>query len=97
MIANSAFLAALIVLLLVMSLLGELQYLVPYKRVIAQYLPLIGGAVGLVFLNLFAMIYSLARLLFLKNTGRKLAHVEKQLRAGDGVARELADRLEDED
>jgi hypothetical protein len=58
--------------------------------------PVIAAAVGLVFLNLFACVYLVARALFLKDTGRKLAHVEKQLRAGDVVARDLAARLEED-
>jgi hypothetical protein len=34
-----------------------------------------------------------ARRLLLKDTGRKLAHVEKQLRTRDTIARDLSERL----
>ena len=49
------------------------------------------------FLNLFALFYLIARGLFLKDTGRKLAHVEKQLRTGDTIVRDLSERLAGED
>ena len=55
------------------------------------------GAAGVIFLNVFAGAYMVGRALFLKDTGRKLAHVEKQLRAGDAVSRDLAERLRNED
>jgi hypothetical protein len=98
MIANSAFLAAMIVLVLVISVMGDLQYLARYKHVIVpRYLGVVASAVGVVFVNLFAGIYLVARGLFLKDTGRKLAHVEKQLRTGDSVARDLSARLDEED
>ena len=98
MIANAAFLAAMVLLLLAFSLLGPLAFLAPYKRLLlAQYVWVIVGALVLVFVNLFALFYVLARSLFLKDTGRKLAHVEKQLRTGDRIVRDLSDRLTKED
>jgi hypothetical protein len=98
MIANAAFLAAMVLLLLAFSVLGPLEFLAPYKRLIAaQYLWIILGALIIVFLNLFALFYLVARGLFLKETGRKLAHVEKQLRTGDTIVRDLSERLAGED
>ena len=41
--------------------------------------------------------YLTARGLFLKETGRKLAHVERQLRTGDTILRDLSERLAEED
>ena len=98
MIANAAFLAAMVLLLLAFSVLGPLEFLAPYKRlIVAQYLWVIVGALAIVFLNLFALFYLIARGLFLKETGRKLAHVEKQLRTGDTIVRDLSERLAGED
>ena len=98
MIANAAFLAAMVLLLLAFSVLGPLEFLAPYKRLIAaQYLWVILGALVIVFLNLFALFYLTGRALFLKDTGRKLAHVEKQLRTGDTIVRDLSERLAEED
>lgn len=98
MIANAAFLAAMVLLLLAFSLLGPLEFLAPYKRlIVAQYLWVIVGAFVVVFLNLFTLFYLMGRSLFLKETGRKLAHVEKQLRTGDTIVRDLSERLAGED
>ena len=94
MIANSAFLAAMVLLLVAFVVLGQLDFLVPYKRLIlGHYLWNIVGALTLVFLNLFAGIYLVGRAIFLKDTGRKLAHVEKLLQTPDTVVRDLSERL----
>jgi hypothetical protein len=98
MIANAAFLAAMVLLLLAFSLLGPLDFLAPYKRlIVAEYGLVILGGLVIVFLNLFALFYLIGRGLFLKETGRKLAHVEKQLRTGDTIVRDLSERLAGED
>jgi hypothetical protein len=98
MIANAAFLAGMVLLLLAFSLLGPLQFLAPYKRlIVADYGLVILGGLVVVFLNLFALFYLVGRVLFLKETGRKLAVVEKQLRTGDTIVRDLSERLAGED
>jgi hypothetical protein len=95
MIQKSAVFAATVVLVLLLSLISDLQYLIPYKHLLfSRYLWVITGAAGVLFINLFALAYTVGRVVFLKDTGRKLRHVEKQLRSGDVVSRELADRLE---
>jgi hypothetical protein len=94
MIANSAFLAAMILLLVLFVILGELEFLAPYKRLIfGKYLWTIVGAVILLYVNLFACFYLAGRALFLKDTGRKLAHVEKLLQTPDTVVSDLSERL----
>jgi len=94
MIANSAFLAAMVLLLVLFVVLGELEFLAPYKRLIfGQYLWTIVGAVVLLYVNLFACFYLAGRALFLKDTGRKLAHVEKLLQTPDTVVSDLSERL----
>ena len=94
MIANCAFLAGLVLLLVTFWLMGQLEFLAPYKHLIAaEYLWVIVGALVLLFLNLFAGFYLVARTLFLKDTGRKLAHVERLLHTPDTVVRDLSDRL----
>jgi hypothetical protein len=98
MIANSAFLAAMVLMLLVFVLMGELQFLAPYKRLIfSRHLSVLVGSAVVLFLNLFACFYIAGRGLFLKETGRKLAHVEKQLRTGDTIVRDLSERLAQDD
>ena len=49
------------------------------------------------FLNLFALCYLAGRGLFLRDTGRKLAHVERQLRTTDTIVRDLSERLAGEE
>jgi hypothetical protein len=94
MIANSAVLAAIVLVVLIVLLLEQLPFLVPYRRIIlTYYLWVIVSAVVVVFLNLFALFYAISRRLFLKDTGRKLAHVEQQLRTRDTIARDLSERL----
>ena len=90
MIANSAFLAALTLFLLVAWLAGELRFLAPYKTVLfSRHAPLLGGVLLLLFLNLCATYYSVARWLFLRQTGRKLLHLDRQLVTDDAAIEEL--------
>ena len=94
MIANSAFLAAMVLLLVVFVVFGQLEFLARYKTLIlTEYLWVVVGALVVLFLNLFSAIYLIGRGLFLKDTGRKLAHVEKLLHTPDTVAHGLSERL----
>ncbi|HKV98804.1 MAG TPA: hypothetical protein VJN96_03210 [Vicinamibacterales bacterium] len=94
MIANSAFLAAMVVVLLLFWVMGQLEFLAPYKHaILPRYLWVVVGSVVILFLNLFALFYTATRRLFLKETGRKLAHVERQLQTPDTVVRDLSERL----
>ena len=94
MIANTAFLAVLTVFLLVAWFAGELSFLVPYKAALFhEYGTVILGAVLVVFINLSAVYYALARWLFLRDTGRKLTHVDRQLIASEGVHEDLPPQL----
>jgi hypothetical protein len=90
MIANSAFLAALTLFLLVAWLAGELRFLAPYKTLLfTRHGLLLGGAALILFLNLCATYYSVARWLFLRQTGRKLLHLDRQLVTNDAAIEEL--------
>lgn len=90
MIANTAVLAALTLFLLVAWLAGELSFLAPYKVALFHlHGTLILGSLLLVFVNLSALFYAIARWLFLRDTGRKLTHVDRQLLASEGVHPDL--------
>ena len=94
MIANTAFLAVLTVFLLVGWLAGEVRFLAPYRTALFdQYGTVIVGAVVVVFVNVSASYYALARWLFLRDTGRKLTHVDRQLIASEGVHEDLPPQL----
>jgi len=90
MIANAAFLAAITTFLLVAWLAGELRFLAPHKAVLfSHHGSLILLFTLLVYLNLCAVYYSIARWLFLRDTGRKLLHLDRQLTSDDAVLEDL--------
>jgi len=97
MIKNTAFLAALTLFLLVGWFAGEVRFLAPYKRVLfREHWPVILGAVLVVFVHLCAAYYVVARWVFVRDAGRKLAFVDRQLTGGTGVLAELGDQLDEE-
>lgn len=97
MVTNVFFATTIIFLALGLYLLQECVFLIPYRRLIFDaYLPVIGVYATLLFINIFAATYVLVRKLLLKETGQKLAHVEKQIRTGQSISEELSARLEEE-
>jgi hypothetical protein len=83
MIANALILTIAILLALAFWLMNELKFLIPYRHILLhQYGGLILGWLGIVFANLFAGIYAIQRKFFLKDTGRKLSHIDQQVAAG---------------
>lgn len=90
MIANSAFLAALVVFLIAAWLAGELTFLAPYKATLfRRHAEVLGGGTLLLFLNLCALFYGISRWIFLRDAGRKLTHLDRQLGTADGVHEDL--------
>lgn len=76
-----------------MFLFGELEFLAPIKAVLLhRYGWMIALYVGLFGVNLYAAFFLLTRFLFLKDTGTKLVHLEKQLRDGS-IPHELGEQL----
>jgi hypothetical protein len=89
-IANVAFLAAITTFLAVAWLAGELSFLAPYKAgIFRHHGATIGVAIAVLFLNLCATYYGIARWLFLRDAGRKLAHMDRQLGSRDAVLSDL--------
>lgn len=89
MIANAMLIALAVLLACMFGLMGELKFLVPYKSTIFHQC----GIVLLVWFgilsgNLFAAIYWVQRRFFLKDTGRKLRHIDNQAR-GDHMSMRL--------
>lgn len=90
MIANAAFLAALTTFVLAGWLAAELSFLAPYKAAIFRTYGLhIVSVVVLVFVNLLGTYYLFARWLFLRDAGRKLTHIDRQLRNAPGLHDDL--------
>lgn len=91
MIKNTAFPALLTTFLLVAWFAGEVTFLAPYKvALFRNYGWVIVGGILLLFVNLSALYYALARLLFLRDAGRKLTHLDRQLRQGETTHEDLA-------
>jgi hypothetical protein len=90
MIANAAFLAGLTTFVLAAWLAAELSFLAPYKAAIFRTygLHILAGVV-LVFVNLLGTYYLIARWLFLRDAGRKLTHIDRQLRSAPGLHDDL--------
>lgn len=80
----STLLATIAILLAVgFWLMGELKFLIPYRHILFhQYAGVILLWVTVVFVNAFAGLYAVQRKFFLKDTGRKLTHVDHQAIAG---------------
>lgn len=83
MIANALFAATGITLALIFFLGNELRFLIPYRSLLLhQYETAILLSVAVLFVNLTGAFFTLARRFFLKDTGRKLAHFDRELNAG---------------
>ncbi len=96
MIGNALLATCVVLLAAAFALLGECRCLIPYRAYIArEYGIVILAFAGVLALNLFGACYLASRALFLQDTGRKLAHVEKQIRRGRSLVADLADRLEE--
>jgi hypothetical protein len=96
MIASALFAASLCLLAALIYVLRECTFLVPYRQLIwHKYAAMIFGFAALLLVNLFSFFYLLMRKVFLKDTGQKLAHLEKELRTGGAISEELARRLEE--
>ena len=84
MIANALFIVIAFLLALGFWLMGQLEFFIPYKRLLFhEYGPAILIYIVVLFANLFAATLALIRKFLLKDTGRKLFHLDKQLHIGE--------------
>jgi hypothetical protein len=82
-IANALMLTIALLLALAFWLMNELKFLIPYRFIILhQYGDVLLAWLAVLFINLFAGVYALERKLFLKDTGRKLSHIDQQVTCG---------------
>ena len=83
MIANAIFAAAVVTLAVLFFLADKLRFLAPYRLLLfAHYLLAILTSIAILFVNLTAAFFALGRRFFLKDTGSKLAHFDRELNAG---------------
>lgn len=86
MIANALILTIALLLALGFWLMGELRFLIPYRHILVhQYGGVIMAWVAVLFANVFAAVYAIQRKFFLKDTGRKLTHVDRQVATGQST------------
>ena len=84
MIANSLIITITILLALGFWLMGQLKFLIPYRPILLhQYGGIILLGITVLFVNVFAAVYVIQRKFFLKDTGRKLSHMDKQAISGN--------------
>jgi hypothetical protein len=79
MIANALFLTVAILLAYGFWLLDALKFMAPYKAVLFRaYAHVIFLSLAVLFLNVFGAVLTINRRFFLKDTGRKLSHLDRQ-------------------
>ena len=84
MIANAIFISIALLLALGFWLMDELKFIAPYKSLLLhEYGHPILIYMAVLFANLFAGTLALIRKFFLKDTGRKLWHLDKQFHLGE--------------
>jgi hypothetical protein len=81
MVANALILTIAIVLGLGFWFMQRLTYFISYKSVLFYGTPILIYC-AVLFINVFALAFALNRKFFLKDTGRKLSHLDKQLHVG---------------
>lgn len=96
MVTNVFFATTILFMAAGFFLLDQCQFLIPYRSLLLRrYVTPILVFAAVLFVNIYAALYFAVRKLLLKETGRKLAHVEKQLRTGQSISEELTDRLKE--
>lgn len=94
---NALFATAAVMLALLLLVFSQLDFLIPYKRVLAnQYGTKMLIFLGLLAVNLYSFCFLIARKIMLQDAGRKLIHMEKQMREGS-LVQELSTRLNSEE
>ena len=83
MIANAVFVATLIFLALGFWLSAELRFLIPWRGLILhRYLQSIALYCALFFANILGLTIWIERKFFLRDTGRKLRHLDQEIHTG---------------
>jgi len=82
MIANALLITIAVMLAVGFALMGELKFFIPFKVVIWRAYSAYRSCCALLFANVFAAAFVLNRKFFLKDTGRKRAHLDKQFNVG---------------
>jgi ABC-type enterochelin transport system permease subunit len=83
MIANAVFVATLIFLALGFWLMSQMHFLIPWRSLIVHaYLQPIATYCALLFANILGLTIWIERKFFLRDTGRKLKHLDQEIHSG---------------
>jgi hypothetical protein len=83
MIANALLITVAFLLAYGFWLMDQLKFMAPYKTVLFhEYGHVILAAIAVLFLNVFGAALLFQRKFFLKDTGRKLSHLDQQFHVG---------------
>jgi hypothetical protein len=83
MIANALLITIAFLLAYGFWLMGELKFMASYKSVLLHaYGEWIAASIAILFFNVFGAVLLLQRKFLLKNTGRKLSHLDRQFQVG---------------
>ena len=83
MIANAVFVATLIFLALGFALMSQTHFLIPWRSLILHaYLQPIATYCALLFANILGLTIWIERKFFLRDTGRKLKHLDQEIHSG---------------
>jgi len=95
MIANAVFVATLIFLALGFGLMRQMHFLVPWRSLILHaYLRPIATYCALLFANILGLTIWIERKFFLRDTGRKLKHLDQEIHTGQSeLSEEILSRL----
>jgi hypothetical protein len=98
MISNAVFVATLIFLALGVWLSGELRFLAPWRSLIVhRYGWTVATYCTLLFANILGLTIWIERKFFLRDTGRKLKHLDQEIHSGQSeLSEEITAHLRDE-
>ena len=99
MIANAVFVATLIFLALGFGLMHELRFLAPWRGLIVHaYMQPIATYCALLFANILGLTIWIERKFFLRDTGRKLRHLDREIHTGQSeLSEEILSRFGEEE
>ena len=99
MIANAVFVATLMFLALGFGLMSQMHFLIPWRSLIVHaYLQPIATYCALLFANLLGLTIWVERKFFLRDTGRKLRHLDREIHTGQSeLSEEILSRFGEEE
>jgi hypothetical protein len=97
-IANAVFVATLIFLALIVWLSGQLRFLTPWRGLlIHHYRAEITTYCALLFANILGTAIWIERKFFLRDTGRKLKHLDQEIHSGHNeLSEEITEQFHEE-